>query len=177
MKQKILFIPGIFTPKWYLKYWKSEAEKLNIEFIELENTRYSYFKINQMQERINEAIILLEKHHGENLTIVCHSFGGILINPIIQKSPKCKIKQIILLASPLQLNFFGMKKRKNILKYNPQLDYKTKIITYGGYIDFVVPFFFTKYKNEEHYNLFVEHFYFIFSKKFIRKNIQKYVLD
>lgn len=175
MKQKVLFVPGVFNPKWYQKYWKAEIENQDLEFIEFENQYYSYWKIDEMKRAVDDGVKLFKKYENEELIIVCHSFGGILINCILQKLKNYKIKKIIILASPLGMNILGMKRRKKELNYNENLIYNAEVISYGGYIDPIVPYVWTKYNTEEHHNVFGEHFYFIFSKRFIRKIIQKYI--
>ena len=170
MKQKILFIPGIFNPRWYQKYWRALCTEHGFEYIELENPYYSYWRIESMEEVIEEWVEKFKEYENEELIVICHSFGGILINCILQRLGNYKIKKLVILASPLQMNILGMRKRKKLLKYNPDLNYDaTKIISYGGYIDLIVPCVWTRYKDEEHHTVFGEHFYFLFSKRFIRK--------
>lgn len=171
MKQTIIFIPGIFNPKFFQKLWKKEAKKQNFNFIEFKHPFYSYWSIKKMKELEYEGIQIFKKHKNEELIVICHSFGGILINIILSKLKDYKIKKIILMASPVNMDIFGMKKRKKILGYNKNLRYKTKLTTYGGYFDPIVPHIWTKYHNEEHINLLSEHLLFLFSRKIIKKII------
>lgn len=170
MKKKvIIFIPGIFNPKWYQTFWRQEAKKEGFEFIEFENPRYSYWSIKEMKGMIQEGVEIFEKYKNDELIVICHSFGGILINCILQKVKNYNIEKMFILASPLQMQWFGMKKRKEELGYDNNFSYKTKVFTFGGYIDPIVGFFVTKYKSEKHKNVLGEHMYFLFSKRFIRK--------
>lgn len=173
MKQKILFIPWIFNPKWYQNIWRREAHKNNFELIEFENPFYSYFSIKQMEKMIGNWVKIIKKNKNEDLVIVCHSFWWILLNCILQKINHWNIKKIIILASPLQMNHFWMKKRKLILWYDENFDYNTKIRTFWWYIDIIVPFMFTNYKNEKHKNVLWWHMFFLISKKFINKILNK----
>lgn len=176
MRKKIIFIPGIFNPKYYQTFWRNEAKKQGFDFVEFENPRYSYWSISQMEKKIEEGLNLFKEHENSEIYIICHSFGGILINSILQKLENLhniKIKKIIVLGSPLNMNFFGMKKRKNRLNYDENFVFPCPIETYGGYFDFVVPHFYTKHKfSQNHKNVYGEHLYFLFSKKFIKKIIK-----
>lgn len=176
MRKKIIFIPGIFNPKYYQTFWRNEAKKQGFDFVEFENPRYSYWSISQMEKKIEEGIEIFKKQGNCEIYVVCHSFGGILINSILQKLDlkyKKNIKKIITMGSPLKINFFGMKKRKNRLNYNENFVFSCPIETYGGYFDFVVPYLYTKYNtSKNHENVYGEHLYFLFSKKFIKKIIK-----
>ena len=175
MKPKILFVPGIFNPKFYQTFWSKEAVKQWFEFIEFQNTFYSYWSFQKMKEMIKEGVQIIKKHQNDELIIICHSFGWILINCILQKIKASKIKKIITLASPLQMEIFWMKKRKQFLGYDKNLSFPAELYTYWGYLDPVVPYIWTNYKNNKsHKNIFAEHMYFLFSKKFIKGIIDKY---
>ncbi len=172
MPTKILFVPWIFNPKFYQTFWRKESVKQWFEFIEFKNPFYSYFSIKKIKEMIKEGIKIIEKHQNDELIIICHSFGWILINCILQQIKIFKIKKIITLASPLQMECLWMKKKKTLLWYNKNFTFPAEIITYWGYTDLLVPYFFTKYKDENHKNIIASHKYFLYSRKFIRNIIK-----
>lgn len=168
MSKKIIFIPEIFNPKFYQYFWRKEAKKLGIEFIEFEKPFYSYWSIKNMKRMVKDGIKLFEQNKNDELYVVCHSFGGILVNCILQKVKNNNIKKIFILASPLKMNYGGLKKRKKILNYNSNFVYKSEILTYGAYFDPVVLKSKTKYSSEIHKNIFGEHMTLLYSKKIIR---------
>ncbi|MCK5615683.1 hypothetical protein KAR91_78185 [Candidatus Pacearchaeota archaeon] len=172
MRQTIIFIPGIFNPKSNQKLWRNEAKKQGFNFIEFKRPLYSYWSIKRMQEMKKQGVQIFKRYQNKKPIVICHSFGGILVNSILSEFKNYKMKKLIIMASPLNMDIFGMKRRKMALNYNKNLKYKTKIISYGGYIDTVVPFGWTKYHNEEHINLLAGHLYFLFSKKFIKKTLK-----
>ncbi len=74
------------------------------------------------------------------------------------------------------MNILGIEKRKILLNYNPNLIYNAKVVSYGGYLDIIVPYKWTKYSDEEHHNILATHFYFLFSRKIIRKIIESHLV-
>lgn len=153
----------------YLNLWKKEIEDRGYEFISLKNPFYMYFEEEKMKQMIKEYIKLFEKN--QDYIVICHSFGGILFNGIYQKLRNVNIKKAIIINSPLNMDSFGMKEKKKVLGYNPNLKYSFEVLSFGAYFDFLVPFIYTKY-GKKHYNFFTEHHFGVFYSK---KNIRRYL--
>lgn len=175
MKTKVLFIPGINHKFFYSNIWRDEVEKVGYEFITFKKEYYSYFSIRQINDMVKQGIKLVEENQKAKLIIVCHSFGGILIHCILHKMKKYKIEKIFLMASPLNMKYFGMDIKKEKLDVDPNLVINSKVYSYRGYLDLIVPFIYTKKKGcIKHQNLIAGHMYFLFSRKFIKKVISKF---
>lgn len=175
MKKKVIFVPGIFNPKWYQFRWKKECEKMGYEFLCFKKPFYSYWNIKRMRELISEGKKMVEKN--PNSIIVCHSFGGILFNCILQKISKPKIKKTVFITCPFGMNILGMRKRKKVLGYDEDLKYNFESVSFGAYFDELVPFVWTRYRNERHYNLFVDHMAVLFVKRVVRKIMRLSKID
>ena len=168
MKKKVIFIPGVFNLRWFQSRWRNECEKLGYDFLCFKNPFYSYWNIGRMGELIDEGKKIIEKN--SNSIIVCHSFGGILFNCILQKINKIKIKKVIFIACPF--NWWGVRKALKTLGYDENLKYNFDSISFGSYFDFVVPFIWAKYRDEQHYNLFAGHMDVLFAGRIVRKIIR-----
>ncbi len=167
MKKKVIFIPGIFNLRWYQFRWRKECDRLGYEFLCFDKPFYSYWNIKRMRKLISEGKRMLEKN--SNSIVVCHSFGGILFNCILQKITKPKIKRVVLITCPLGMNIFGMRKRKKLLGYDGNLKYNFDSVSFGAYFDELVLPVWTRYKDERHYNLFVDHMVVLFMKRVVKK--------
>ena len=121
-----------------------------------------------MKSRVKQTRKIFDEN--PNLTVVCHSFGGILFNCALQKFKKAKIKKVVFINSPFNMNIFGMKYRKNILGYKKDFKYNFKVFSWGSFFDEIVPFFWTKYGNEKHYTLIADHHLVVL---FVRRVIRK----
>lgn len=170
--KKVLFIQGIWTDFNYFDNWKKYFENLGYETMFLSFDFYNYSDKQKMQILVSEIIQVLESE--KNLTVVCHSFGGILFNCALNKSEKNDIKKAIFFACPFKINVFGMKNRKEILGYNKNLNYNFEYFSFGAYFDHFVPVFTSKYENEPHKNFFVDHFYLFAKKKKLYEKIFKF---
>ena len=167
MKKKVLFVPGIYNPKIFQFRWRKECEAKGYEFLEFEKPFYGYWNFKKMQEMIREGRETIKKN--DNLTVVCHSFGGILINVILKGLKKADVKKLVLITSPLRMNIFGMRKRKKLLGYDEALKYNFDVVSFGAYFDELVVFFWTRYGKEKHYDLFADHLFVLFSGRVVRK--------
>jgi len=172
MKKKVLFVQGIWTTSKFFKKWKNYFDNLGYESICLSLNYYNYSEIDKMQILTDEIVKILESE--KNLTVVCHSFGGILFNSALNNSKKHNIKKAIFFACPFRINIFGMRKRKNILGYNKNLKFDFENFSLGAYFDHFVPAFASKYKNEPHKNYFVDHMYLFGFKQRVFEKIFKF---
>ncbi len=165
--KKIIFVPGIFNFKWYQRCWREECEKLGYKFLCFGKPFYSYWNIERMKELIDEGKKMFEKNPDS--IIMCHSFGGILFNCILQKVSKPRIKKAVFITCPLRMNIFGMGRRKKLLGYDGDLKYNFDSVSFGSYFDEFVPCVWTRYKKEKHYNLFVDHMAVLLARKVVKK--------
>ena len=172
MKKKVLFIQGIWTKYNFFKNWENYFKELKYEPTFLSFDYYNYRDINKMKILTEEITNIIEKE--KNLTVVCHSFGGILFNSALNKSKKHNIKKAIFFACPFKTNIFGMKKRKRILGYDKNLKYDFENFSFGAYFDHFVPAFTSKYKEEPHKNFFVDHFYLFAQNKKLYETIFRF---
>jgi len=160
---KIIFIPGIKTPKWYLRSWKKDLQKNfpQAEIIFLDNFFYWWWQIPKLEKIIQQGTKNLQKE--KPIILIAHSFGGILAKSIIRQDRKKQIIALITMASPHNFNFLGIKRTKKLIKSPDFVTIPT--FTFGGYLDFIVPFPTTKTKNSHHHNFWTMHLGWIFSAK------------
>ena len=171
-KKQIIFIAGILTSKFSLKLWKSVLkEKYPDRDIFCIGEHYSYWNIKRMKKVTKQGMNLVG--NKKETILIGHSFGGIIIGSILNRTKNHRVKEIITIASPHKMNYCGMKRRKQVLKYSDKIPKGIKAKTFGAYFDPVVPFFLSSLKNSKHKNLFLEHLIFIlFSKKTMKKILE-----
>ncbi len=176
-KRQIILVPGILTKKSIILKWQCWLSELFPEDeIKVIGEYYTYLEIDKMKKLKEELLNLID--NNKETILIGHSFGGIIINSALNQSKKNKVKKVISIFAPNQMNLFGMKKRKEFLGYSSKLNSNIKTKSYGAYFDYVVPFFWTKINNETHENLFTDHYVQLFySKKFFNKLIKKGVED
>jgi len=167
--ERILFVPGIKTWKIYFKGWEKDLEKFfpNIEKIFFYDF-YLHFEHKKIEKIVEKGKKLLSD--GKKTLIISHSFGGILAKTMINRCrKKAKIYKFITMASPHDMKIFGVNSAKKFLKTPLTVSVPTK--TFGGFLDLVVPFFWSHCKNsQKKKNFWCGHLSFLFYRK-IRKKV------
>lgn len=170
---RIIFVPGIKTWDFYLWGWKRDLPKKfpNAEIIFLDNLFYLHFQHEKIQKIVEQGTQILSD--GKPTKIIAHSFGGILSRSMIDKSSNANITKFISMASPHKMTIFGVGGAKNFLKMPSTFPSNLKLKTFGGYLDPIVPTFWTSVDNENHKNIFSEHLGFLLFKKIRAKILEE----
>ncbi len=169
----IIFISGVKTPKSWLKNWREIlVEKFPHSEIHIIDIFYSSKDLKKILEVKEKVLKILEEN--KSTILIGHSFGGLLaVSGYLENIKKRNnIKKIITMGSPHILNSKKRKKIKTFLNYEIA-NIEIPVFTFGGYFDGIVFFTKTKYKNSFHKNYFVKHNSFLFSKKIIKKVLNK----
>ena len=107
---------------------------------------------------------------GKATIIFAHSYGGVLAKTMIARANNSNIIKLITMASPHQMNSFGIDESKDFLETPEVVDVPT--YSFGGYVDPIVlfPFTLTNSDDSEHQDLWSGHGGFLFDKD-IRKKV------
>jgi len=173
--ERILFVPGINTPKFYLNRWKDDL-MINFpdkEIVFLDDEIYLYWQDEKTERIVEKGKTLLDD--GKTTVVIAHSYGGVLAETMIERAKNAKVVKLITMASPLQLNILGIDDSKSFLK-TPE-NVPVPLFSFGGYIDPVVIFPLSDDLNSSeesnHQNLWSGHSGFLF-KKDVRKQVLEY---
>ena len=175
--ERILFVPGINTPSFYLNRWKKD---LNVNFstkeiIFLDDGIYIYWQDDKTEEIVEKGVDIL--NDGKATVIISHSYGGVLAETMIDRAGDANIVKLITMASPHQMNGFGIEDSKDFLGTPEEVD--VPVFSFGGYVDPIVLFPFSDTENFEglensnHQDLWSGHSGFLFNKD-IRKKVLEY---
>jgi len=172
--ERIIFVPGIKTWNFYIKGWKKDLKKIfpEQEIIFLNDIFYFHWEKNKTKKIVDKGTKILQT--PKKTIILAHSFGGILATKMISNLEDTSfIEKFITMATPHQMKIFGVKKAKESLKWTENIN--TNLYTFGGYLDPVVPYFWTQSKNSKsHKNLWCEHLGFLLFP-WVRKEICNYL--
>ncbi len=165
---RILFVPGIKTWQWYLTGWKKDLVKTfpEAEIIFLDKPIYLHTQKKKCEQIVEQGVEIL--NDGIPTIVLAHSYGGILAKTMIGRAKSNKVKKLITMASPHTMKGFGVQSTKDFLKTPEKVSVET--ITFGGFLDPVVPYKYTQTSNSQHKNIKCEHMAFLLSET-IRKII------
>jgi hypothetical protein len=168
--ERILFVPGINTPKFYLVRW---GEDLNVNFpnkeiIFLDNIYYFYWQDDKTEEIVEKGVEILSD--GKPTIIISHSYGGVLAETMISRTENSQVVKLITMASPHQMNGLGLDESKDFLGVPDEIDVPT--YSFGGYIDPVVLYPFSSAGDSNHQDLWSGHSGFLFSKDIRRQVLE-----
>ena len=168
--ERIIFVPGINTPKFYLTRWRNdlEANFSGKEIIFLDDHIYIYWQDDKTEEIVEKGMGIL--NDGKPTIVISHSYGGVLAKTMIDRAEGANIVKLITMASPHQMNGLGIEESKEFLETPEEVDVPT--YSFGGFIDPIVIFPFTDVKDSIHEDLWSSHAGFLF-----RKDIRKQVLE
>jgi len=165
--KKVLFVPGIYNFEFYQHYWKKECAKRGYGFLEFDDMFYGYWDFDKMKKMIKQGREVIRKNPG--LIVVCHSFGGILINCILSGMDNYDVSKLVIIESPLSLEGMGMRRRKDMLGYERNFRYDCEVFSFGGYLDLIVLFWFTRYVFGRHCNILSDHMGILLLPLVVRK--------
>jgi len=171
IRMRIIFLPGIFTPKKWVKAWRTELQEAfpRSDVIIMDEKFYNYLQHEVIESVVQETIQIVDD--GVPTTLISHSFGGILAKAVISRSKKSNITALITMASPHTYRWFGVQQAKEYIR-SPE-SVTTPSISFGGYLDIVVPFFFSRIAKEKHQNIWCFHLSFLLSKNVRKKVLQR----
>ncbi len=169
MKKRIIFTSGLTSPYFVLRFWQEELEKHYPDYdIVVLGKFYTYWSKKKIQELTDTLRDLIEDER--ETILIGYSYGGIISGAAINTAKQHDVVRIVTIASPNNMLYFGMKKRMEMIGYKVIDDSKIQKITFGSYIDPIVPFGYTHLPGETHYDLWLDHFlFFWFSRKTMRK--------
>ncbi len=169
--ERILFVPGINTPKFYLSRWKKDLD-FNFpdkEIIFLDDYMYIYWQDDKTEEIVERGVAILNDNRPT--FVISHSYGGVLAKTMIDRAENANIAKFVTMASPHQMDGFGIDESKDFLGTPEEVDVPT--FSFGGYVDTIVFFPFSDVSDSEHQDLWSGHGGFLFSKD-VRKKVLEY---
>jgi len=175
--ERILFVPGINTPKFYLIRWEKDliTNFPTKEIIILNDDMYIYWQDDKTKVIVGKGVDIL--NDGKATIIFAHSYGGVLAKTMISRAGNANVVKLITMASPHQMDGFGIDESKDFLETPEEVNVPT--FSFGGYVDPVVLFPFTNVSDTEnlddpnHQDLWSGHGGFLFDKN-IRKKVLEY---
>lgn len=182
---KIYFVSGILHLAIKTKVWKKTLKK---EFPEMDTEFFdTIFYVHMEKRKINKIIselkislekTLANKNFNQKIIIFGHSFGGILSQTAISRLPKQLQKRIVLvtLGTPHSMNHGGVSEARKYLKTPADLK-NTKVFTFGGVYDMVVPAKFSHTKQSHAQDILSDHMMFLHSKKTLKKVFAEVFID
>jgi predicted alpha/beta hydrolase family esterase len=168
---RILFVPGINTPQFYLARWEKDliANFPDKEIIFLAENIYFYWQEDKTEKIVQQGVTLL--NDGQPTIILSHSYGGVLAKTMISRAEQAQVVKLITMASPHQMNVFGLDTAKDSLDTPEEVAVPT--YSFGGFIDPIVLFPFSDVGDSNHLDLWSSHSGFLFNKN-IRKQVLEY---
>ncbi|MCK5460753.1 hypothetical protein KAI58_02110 [Candidatus Gracilibacteria bacterium] len=157
-----------------MKGWKKDLPHYfpNDEIVFLDELLYLHTQQNKMNKIVQKGIELL--NDGKETIILSHSFGGILGKTMIDQAKNHQVKKFITMATPHEMNIFGVRKAKQFLKTPKTVSVETQ--SFGGFLDLIVPYFWSKPQNSiQHDNFWCEHISFLLipaTRRKVLKNCQ-----
>jgi hypothetical protein len=170
--ERILFVPGINTPNFYLNRWRADL-KANFpdkEAVILSDNVYVYWQDDKTEAIVEKGVEIL--NDGRPTIVISHSYGGILAKTMIDRADNANVVKLVTMASPNQMNSFGIDNSKSFLGVPVEVDVPT--FSFGGYVDPVVLFPFSDIKDDDpnHLDLWSGHGGFLFSKDIRREVLE-----
>lgn len=168
--ERVLLVPGIASPQFVLKKWenylKNNFPKIQVLVIE---KFYHHLDIENLEHLANRVTNILK--YEKPTLVIGHSFGGIIIRAAVERLEKTSHIKVVTLGSPHIMKRFGIERAKHALQVKEISP--VPIISFGGYLDPVVPFRIAEYpQSKEHHNLWTDHWRFVFSEKVIKRVIE-----
>ena len=165
--ERIIFIPGIKTYDWYLKGWKRDLRAAfpDREVVFLDHVFYLHFQHEKLARIVEQGMELMVD--GRPTAMLGHSFGGMLAKAILYrlylKGRSKHIVRLLTMGTPHTMSMLGVKSAREFLDIPTVFpeEPQSSIVTFGGYLDPVVPFPFTAMESSKHENLWVEHLSFL----------------
>lgn len=169
MKKRIIFTSGLTSPSFVLRFWREELERHYPDHdIVVLGRFYTYWSKKKIQVLTDTLRDLIEDE--QETILMGYSYGGIISGAAMNTAKQYNVVRVVTVASPNNMLYLGMKKRMERIGYRVIDDPKIQKITFGSYIDPIVPFGYTHLPGEIHYDLWLDHFlFFWFSRKTIRK--------
>ena len=176
--ERILFVPGINTPNFYLNRWRADL-KANFpdkEAIVLSDNVYVYWQNDKIEAIVEKGVEIL--NDSKPTIIIAHSYGGVLAKTMIDRANSADVVELVTMASPHQMDSFGLDESKDFL--GTPIEVNVPTFSFGGYVDPVVLFPFSEVKdtggseNLNHQDLWSGHSGFLTNKD-IRKKVLEYV--
>lgn len=170
--ERILFVPGINTPNFYLNRWRADL-KANFpdkETVVLSDNIYIYWQDDKTEAIVEKGMEIL--NDGKPTIIISHSYGGVLAKTMIDRSNSANVVKLVTMASPHQMDSFGLDESKDFLGAPSEVDVPT--FSFGGYVDPIVLFPFSDIKDDDpnHLDLWSGHSGFLFSKDIRREVLE-----
>lgn len=171
--ERILFVPGINTSAGELVRWKRDLgfNFPDKEKVFLDDTVYFYWQTEKAEKIIEKGVSIL--NDGKSTLILAHSYGGVLAKSIIQKAEKGNVIKLITMATPHQMESFGLDKAKENLEIPEDVPVET--YSFGGYVDPIVFFNNSDLENSLHQDLWSSHNGFLFDKD-VRRRVLEFAL-
>ncbi len=171
--ERILFIPGVNTSAGELIRWKRDLSFNfpNKEIVFLDNIVYFYWQDDKTEKIVEKGVEVLNDE--KSTLIIAHSYGGILSKSIIEKSENSNVVKLITMASPHNMDSFGLDNSKEFLETPEVVNVPT--YSFGGYVDPIVLFSKTDVEDSNHQDLWSGHSGFLFNKK-VRKKVLEFAL-
>ena len=176
--ERILFVPGINTPNFYLNRWRADL-KANFpdkEAIVLSDNVYVYWQNDKIEAIVEKGVEIL--NDSKPTIIIAHSYGGVLAKTMIDRANSADVVELVTMASPHQMDSFGLDESKDFL--GTPIEVNVPTFSFGGYVDPVVLFPFSEVEdiggseNLNHQDLWSGHGGFLTNKD-VRKKVLEYV--
>ena len=169
---RIIYIGGIWNQKYKNNKWKKVLREKypEKEIIFFTNIFYWTWQIKKIEKIISSILEVLKNE--KKTIIISHSFGGLIGKTVISRLPKENMNQIklfISIASPHKMFFYQPLNITRIKLKIPKNMPRTPFITFGGYLDPMVPFFMSHIDRKHSINFWVEHTSFYFFESIIHK--------
>ena len=171
---RLLFVPGIHTPKWYVKWWKKDIHNhfSDIDSIFLDDVVYYYWQHEILEDIVQEGTRILRD--GRPTIILAHSFGGILAKSMIARS-RGNISFFLTMATPHTMTYVGIHRAKKYISAPETVAVPAESM--GGFFDPVVPFFLSRLPGaHRHTNLFCEHMSFLWAP-WVRQRVIRHIRE
>jgi predicted alpha/beta hydrolase family esterase len=156
---RIVFVPGIVSPAFYQSGWKRDLKRIfPQEKVVIEQVFYLHFQYSKIEGIVERGRELLE---DEMPTIIlAHSFGGILAKLMLKRAKKHKVDKLVTMASPHQMEAFGLKGFKSYFGVPEEVS-GVEMITFGGHLDPIVPCPLTRTAHSRHQDFWCGHAAFL----------------
>ncbi|MFH1402108.1 MAG: hypothetical protein ABIG87_00600 [Patescibacteria group bacterium] len=168
--ERIIFVPGINTQSFKLSQWKTDLQNNfpQKEIIFLDDPVYFYWQDEKTEEIVEKGVALL--NDGKATLVISHSYGGVLAETMISRADNGNVIKLITMASPHQMDSFGIDNSKEFLGTPDKVNVPT--YSFGGYIDPVVLFPNTNVQSSNHQDLWSGHLGFLLDKDIRRKVLE-----
>ena len=163
---RILIILGVFVSEWQMKtMWRMWRKELEEAFPGAEIIVLRDFYLWWEQDKIDRIVAEGEKYlHDEVPTIIlAHSCGGVIAKTLIERVHNNNVKALVTMCTPHTYDVLGIDITKKYMGIPETVDVPT--LTYGGYVDAIVPYKYSCMKGAPHKDFYADHAAFYLSKK------------